>query len=77
MYLLQISVKDELSHEVQAHLECKEMLRQHQERLEATEKERGQLNHSLVEKQALVEQEQQHITGLQVRGLLIHNISMH
>ena len=71
VYSLQISVKNELSHEVQAHLECKKMLRQHQERLEATEKERDQLNHSLMERQALVEQEQQHITGLQVRGLLI------
>ena len=63
---MQASIATELSCEVQAHLKCRAMLSQHQERLEATETDRNQLNESLAEKLALVEQEQQHITTLQV-----------
>ena len=73
MCILQVSIKNELSHEVEAHLECRALLSQHQESLEAAERERDQLSHSLAEKLALVEHEQQHITALQVSffGLMI------
>ena len=66
MFLIQDSLRNELFQETQAHLECKTQLSEHKERVKAIEAERDEVKCKLTETQAIIEQQTQRNTSLQV-----------